>query len=229
MATYCLIHGAWHDGSCWESLAGVLEGHGHEALAPDLPFDDPTTGFEQRARPALEAIESAADPVIVVGHSMGSAYATLAAVARPGSLLILLCPRLGGVPVPAGAPARFREGFPFPADRPDGTSVWDPEAAIAAMYRRLPPETARTLARRLRPLAPPADEYPLARHPAIPTALVYAADDELFHPEWERFMAVKVLGVEPIEIPGGHFPMAEDPERLAGFLDRLAGDHAGPP
>jgi hypothetical protein len=35
-------------------------------------------------------------------------------------------------------------------------------------------------------------------------------------------MARELLGVEPIEIPGGHFPMVEDPERLADLLDRLA-------
>ena len=29
-------------------------------------------------------------------------------------------------------------------------------------------------------------------------------------------MAREVLGVEPIEIPGGHFPMAEDPEASPG-------------
>ena len=56
----------------------------------------------------------------------------------------------------------------------------------------------------------------------IRTALVYAADDELFEPAWERFMARELLGVEPIEIPGGHFPMVEDPDSLGELLDRLA-------
>jgi len=97
----------------------------------------------------------------------GSAYATLVAAARTGSLLVHLCPRLGG-------------------------------------------------------LAPPPGDYPLAGHPDVRTVLVYAADDEFFDPAWERFMAREALGVEPIEIPGGHFPMAEDPGALADLLDRLA-------
>jgi len=33
---------------------------------------------------------------------------------------------------------------------------------------------------------------------------------------------VRGFGIEPIEISGGHFPMAEDPEALADLLDRLA-------
>ena len=56
---------------------------------------------------------------------------------------------------------------------------------------------------------------------------IAAVDDEFFEPEWERFVAREMLGVEPIEIPGGHFPMAEDPEALAEVLDRLAREHAG--
>ena len=203
-----------------------LQARGHQALAPDLPLHDPSAGFEERARPALEGLDGAADPVVVVGHSMGSAYAMLVAVSRPGSLLVQLCPRLRELEPPPGAPDTFREGFPFPADRPDGTSVWDPEAAIRAMYSRLAPETARALAQRLRPMAQPPGEYPLPKRPVTPTVLVYAADDEFFPPAWERFMARERLGIEPIEIPGGHFPMAEDPDALAALLDRLAREHA---
>ena len=225
MASFCLIHGAWHDALCWEPLARCLQARGHDVVAPDLPLDDPQAGFEERARPGIEALDGASDPVVVVGHSMGSAYATLVAVARPGSLLVHLCPRLGGLEPPPGAPPTFREGFPFPPDREDGTSVWEADAAIAAMYPRLPLETARALVQRLRPMAPPPGEYPLPGYPDMPTELIYAVDDEFFEPAWERFMACELIGVEPIEIRGGHFPMLEDPDALADLLDRLASRH----
>jgi pimeloyl-ACP methyl ester carboxylesterase len=216
VATFCLLHGAWHDGSCWEPLVRSLEALGHESVAPDLPFHDPRTGFEDRVRPALEAIDGVADPVVVVGHSMASDYAPLVAAARPGSLLVHLCPGLGPL----------RKGFPFPAKRPDGTCVWEPQAAVDAMYRRLPPATARALAQRLRPMAPAAGERPAADFPELPRVVIYTADDELFDPASQRTLAREELGVEPIEIPGGHFPMAEDPDALAALLDRLAREHA---
>jgi pimeloyl-ACP methyl ester carboxylesterase len=41
-------------------------------------------------------------------------------------------------------------------------------------------------------------------------------------------MARELLGIEPIEIPGGHFPMVEDPVALADLLDRLAREHLQP-
>ncbi len=115
MATFCLLHGDWHDGACWDPLIGPLRARGHEAVAPDLPYDDPDAGFEGRVRPALAALEGVPGPAGVVGHSASSGYAAFVAEATPGSLLVHLCPRLGPFPPPAGAPAAFRAGFPFPA------------------------------------------------------------------------------------------------------------------
>ena len=194
-------------------------------MAPDLPLHDPAAGFDERIRPAIGQLDDAGEGIVVVGHSQGTAYSTLIAARQPASLLVHLCPRLGGFDEPPGAPARFREGFPFPPDRPDGTSVWDPDVAIGAMYGRLSPGLARELAGRLRPMAMSAEPYPLTRHPDVATALIYAADDEFFEPDWERFMARELVGVEPIEIPGGHFPMVENPETLADLLSGLAREH----
>lgn len=228
MATFCLIHGQWHDGSCWDAVVDALRERGHDAVAPDLPFDDPAASYADRARPALRAIEGAVDPIVVVGHSLGSAEAAIVAAEREPILLVHLCPRFGSFEPPPGAPEVFREGFPFPPRDAEGRGVWSPETAIAVMYGRLPVGTGRALAECLRPGAAAVGDYPLAEHPDVPTALVYALDDEFFTPEWERFVAREMLGVEPIEIPGGHFPMAEDPVALAEVLDRLASAAAAP-
>lgn len=191
---------------------------------PDLPLHDPGAGYEQRVGPALRALDGVRGRVVVVGHSLGSGYAPLIAAQREDCVLVHLCPRLGPFAPPSGAPEMLRPGVPFPPTRADGTSVWEPQVAISALYPRLPAATARELARRLRPLAAIEEPYPLASHPEVPTVLVYAAADEIFEPAWERFMASELLGVEPIEIPGGHFPMLEDPDGLAELLDRVARD-----
>jgi pimeloyl-ACP methyl ester carboxylesterase len=88
LATFCLLHGNWHEGSCWQPLIDCLEVRGHKAVAPDLPFDDPETTYADRIRPALEALENVSGPVVVVGHSMASGYAPLVAVEHPGALLV---------------------------------------------------------------------------------------------------------------------------------------------
>ena len=216
------MHGAWHEPSCWDELTPALKHRGHAVVVPDLPLQDPEAGFDERIRPALDALGDVDGPLAIVGHSQGTAYSSLVAAARPDALLVHLCPRLGGFEPPPGAPEMFRQGVPFPENRPDGTSAWDEEVAIKALYGRVPPPRANMLAGRLRPMAMAEGEYPLPAHPDNRTALIYAADDELFEPDWERFMARELLGVEPIEIPGGHFPMAEDPDALAEVLDHLA-------
>jgi pimeloyl-ACP methyl ester carboxylesterase len=222
MATFCLLHGNWHDGSCWDRLPPALAKRGHRALTPDLPLEDAATTWEERVRPALLALEDADGPVVVVGHSAASGYAAILAARGPAHLLVYLCPRLAEFDHPPGEPQVFRETLTLPPRRDDGALVWEPEDAMRQMYPRLEPEAARALAARLRPSAPPAGEFPLEGPPDLPTALVYAAEDEFFEPEYERFIASELLEVEPIEIPGGHFPRAEDPEQLAELFDRLA-------
>jgi pimeloyl-ACP methyl ester carboxylesterase len=221
VATFCLLHGAWHDPSCWKQVEERLQALGHDTRAPDLPLHDPTAGYEQRVQPAIDALNGVEDAVVVVGHSQSSALGPLVADATPVALIVHLCPRLGPFEAPPGGPSPFRKGLDMPPNRPDGTAAWEPEAAIRVMYPRLDPEDARALAGRLRPMAMPAGDYPLPGHPRLPTALLYAAEDEFFNPEWERFMARELLGVEPIELPGGHFAMVEDPDGLAAVLDRL--------
>jgi pimeloyl-ACP methyl ester carboxylesterase len=203
-------------------LVERLRARGHAAVAPDLPFDDPTATYAGRSQPALAALAEVAGPIVIVGHSVGSAEAAVVAAEHEPALLVYLCPRFGSFAPPPGAPPVFRKGFPFPAKDAEGRMVWEPEAAIAAMYPRLPSQTGRRLAERLRPGASPVGDYPLDQHPDVTTALIYARDDEFFTPEWERFVAHEMLAIEPIEIPGGHFPMIEDPAALAEILARLA-------
>jgi pimeloyl-ACP methyl ester carboxylesterase len=224
VATFCLIHGAWHEPSCWDELTPRLMERGHDVVVPDLPLQDPETGFDERIRPALDALDGVGGSLAIVGHSQGTAYSSLVAAAKPDALLVHLCPRLGGFAAPPGAPDMFRPGVPFPETGADGVSVWDEDVALTALYGRVPAPRAEMLAGRLRPMAMPQDDFPLDGPPRNRTVLIYAAEDELFAPAWERFMASELLGVEPIEIPTGHFPMAEDPGALAALLDHVASD-----
>jgi hypothetical protein len=39
MAHFLLLHGACHDGWCWDAVAPILQAAGHRTTAPDLPCD----------------------------------------------------------------------------------------------------------------------------------------------------------------------------------------------
>jgi len=72
MTTFALIHGGAHGGWCWELLVPELEAHGHNAVTPDLPFEE-DAGAKVWAETVIGALDEAGagDDVIVVGHSLG--------------------------------------------------------------------------------------------------------------------------------------------------------------
>jgi pimeloyl-ACP methyl ester carboxylesterase len=64
--------------------------------------------------------------------------------------------------------------------------------------------------------------YPLAEWPSVPCAYIVCRDDRVVLPDWQRRAARDVLGVEPIELDGGHEPMIARPAELASLLDQIA-------
>ena len=51
MATFVLVHGAWHGGWCWRRVVPLLRGVGHEVYAPTL------TGLGERAHLARPDVD----------------------------------------------------------------------------------------------------------------------------------------------------------------------------
>ena len=224
MTTFALVHGAWHDGSCWDLLAPLLRQRGHRVVAPDLPASDPDASFEDYATVVLDALGPDAEPFVLVGHSLGSDTIPLVAVRRAPERLVYLCPRLGGFTNrPPGEPRPFVNFRQLPPHL-DRISTWDPEEAVRVFYPPLDPAVARERAAHLVPQADVFNgQYPLADPPPrIPATMIYTADDPVFDPAWSRWAARELLGVEPIEMAGGHFPMLERPEELAVVLGALA-------
>src|SRR5256885_1003059 len=66
---------------------------------------------------------------------------------------------------------------------------------------------------------PSREPCPLDRWPDSELMSIVCTDDELVTPDWSRRIAREVLGVEPVELPGGHFPMLGVPTELAEALD----------
>src|SRR3954469_7979459 len=51
MATYVLVHGAWHGGWCWRKLTPLLRAAGHEVHTPTL------TGLGERVHLAHNGVD----------------------------------------------------------------------------------------------------------------------------------------------------------------------------
>ncbi len=231
MATFALVHGAGHGAWCWERLVPALEVRGHTAIAMDLPCDDPAAGCVRYAEVVATVLPPVAD-LVVVGHSLGGLTIPLVATRRPVRMLVFLCaliPVFGQSLLDqlAADPGIYHDALrthPGRVTGPDG-STWfrDAAAAQAVFYQDCPSEDARWAFARLRPQAsaPRREPCPLVAWPPAARAYVLARDDRAVSPAWSRSAARARLGVDPIELEGGHSPFLARPGELAGVLDRL--------
>ena len=212
MATFCLIHGAWHGGWAWDALSAELQTRGHEVVAPDLPCDDTTAGVVEYAAVARTALGGDED-AIVVGHSLGGLTIPLV----PARLRVFLCALVAGT----GGTDVFVPGFGASRTRDELGRSYYPDSADAARELQYPPSLA-SLAAKLRPQAPVEVSTPYVADG--PTAYVVCTSDAAIRPDWQRRLARDVLGVEPIELASGHSPMLSCPHELADVLDALVVD-----
>jgi len=96
MATYVLIHGAWHGSWCWDKVVHLLKGKGHKVEAPDLPGHgkDPTliqkVSLQAYVDRVCKVLDAQSEPVVLVGHSMGGIVISQAAEYRPERIKTLI-------------------------------------------------------------------------------------------------------------------------------------------
>ena len=229
MSIFALVHGAWHGPWCWDRLAPLLRERGHEVVVPDLPSEDTDLGLDDYAD-AIEAELGDAKDVILVPHSLGGLVGPVVARRRPLRALVYLC---GLVPEPG---LSFGEQVSV-AEEPiltisggreldeQGRSHWpDPEATARIMYPDLDPEDASWAFERLRSQAQKSQgERSPEPPPGLRAESIVGMEDRLVSPDWSRRVARERLGIEPIEIPTGHFPMITHPELLAERLTPARG------
>jgi pimeloyl-ACP methyl ester carboxylesterase len=208
VATFGLVHGAWHGGWAWEPLRAELEARGHRVVAPDLPCEDCDAGIEEYAAVVRAALDGA-DDAIVVGHSLGGLTIPLV----PARLRVFLCALVPG----ASQEHAFVAGFGDARIRDELGRSYYPDAADAARELQYPPDMASLASKLRRQARVEPVETPLRGA----AAYVVCAHDASIRPDWQRRVARDVVGVEPIELQSGHSPMLTVPGELADALESL--------
>src|SRR5262245_43101512 len=127
MATFALVHGAWHGAWCWERVIPLLQQAGHDVVAQDLPSDDGSADFDAYADTVCAALRGY-DDVVLVAHSLAGSTAALVATRNPVRHLVYLCtavpePGMGLVDQWQAQPdmvgAEFAEGWLQALTEPD--------------------------------------------------------------------------------------------------------------
>jgi pimeloyl-ACP methyl ester carboxylesterase len=211
MATYVLIHGAGDSAFYWHLLVPELRARGHDVVAMDLPCDDESAGLWQYADAVVEAIGDRRE-LILVAHSAGSFTAPLVCERVPVELMVLVA---GMIPLPGERGENWSAATGFdsaPRERPAGD---DSEEAV--FYHDVPPDLAAEAMRHGRPQSstPGLEPWPLDAWPDVPTSFVVCRDDRFFPAGWLRSVVSERLGIEPVEVPGGHCAFLSQPRALA--------------
>jgi pimeloyl-ACP methyl ester carboxylesterase len=230
MATYVLVHGAWHGGWCWRRVRAALEANGAHVHTPTL------TGLGERAHLASRDIglethvadvvgvieaEDLAD-IVLVGHSYGGIVVTAAAdrvAARVARLVYL------DAVVPADGqglfdrtPPQFRERFEEQA-RIAGDGWLVPTSIASAQYLGLSAEDD------VRWVLPKLTPHPIrtcreavrlgARFPQMPRTYINCIGDKpLGQPR-----TLQAEGIEDYhELRTGHDAMVTAPRDVAALL-----------
>jgi pimeloyl-ACP methyl ester carboxylesterase len=215
MTTFVCIHGAGGRGSYWDLVAAELAPRGHEVVAMDLPCDE-EVGLAAQVDAVLDAIGGRRGDIVLVAQSLGGFIAPLVATRIPVDEIVLLAAMV-----------------PRPGET--GGEWWAATGhAEAVAAQGLPDESPETLFTHDVPLdvleaaGPPRDQtgtileepWPLAAWPDVPTRFLLCRDDRFFPAAWLRDVVVDRLGIEPVEIPGGHCAFLSQPRAVADALVR---------
>jgi pimeloyl-ACP methyl ester carboxylesterase len=241
LATFVLVHGAWHGAWCWRRVSPLLRAAGHDVHAVTL------TGLGERAHLLSREVRLAthiADVVgvivaeeladaILVGHSYGGIVITGTADRlqreRPGALQQLVYVD-GTQPLPgqswssAHAPEVVAARVAA-AEKSGGVSLPVPDAAFFGITD---PADREWVNRRMtpHPFGPYLDalDYDRARVDALPRTFIDCTEPAFANIAPMRRRVRTEPGWKVVEIATGHDAMVTAPRELAdALLDCVAG------
>jgi pimeloyl-ACP methyl ester carboxylesterase len=224
MATYVLIHGAWHGAWCWEYLKAELEKEGHKVITPNLPIDTSATLVDY-ADLVIKEIGEADDP-IVIGHSMAGLLLPVIAEKTFVRRLVYLCGvlRRAGQSLEQDHQAGVNPGLIIPGfenvktDEGEGFSSLKKEA-IPFFYDDCTSEIQEWAFSKLRKQHSYwNEENPQKEWSEASVSAIICTEDKAINPAWSEQVAKDWLEVTPITLPGSHSPFLSRPKELAEIL-----------
>jgi len=222
---YFVIHSRGQGPEGYKLLAQELERRGHRVVVPALRVDRTDEGLAWHTDTLVEAREQCGfqpQDVIIVGHSAGGMYLPLVAERWPPRRMVFLAaviPRPG-----VSIMDQFRSDASMMNPAWIGKNPMDDEVALEFTLHDCPPErlnwalSTRVLFYAERGMQEPC---PLKSWPSVPASYISCADDRTITPAWQRKAAREFLGVEPLELPGGHCPNVSRPQALADVLESI--------
>lgn len=239
MATFVMVHGAWHGGWCFDALRAPLAAAGHVMIAPDLPGMGGSDAELAAVTLAgwgdfvADICRSSAPPVVLVGHSRGGLVISQAAEAAPEAIgaLVYVCAML----MPSGVTRAEwkKQAEPNPAfeaiirPHPSGHATTIDQGAAPAIFAQMSPiADAVAAAARLvaEPSAPRLQPLALtdARYGRVPRHYIECLHDRTIPIADQRAMQALQPCASVTALEADHSPFLSAPQALADALLSIA-------
>ena len=215
-----LVHGAWADGSCWETVIQRLQAAGYDVTAPQFPE---TSLADDVARLRL-VLNRQDGPTVVVGHSYGGQIMTALGADAPHVIALVYIAAFGldegesigallasGPPTPALAHLDIDEhGFAWlPKDDFVHHFAGDVDSVRAqVMFAVQQPLSTSTL----------GDVMGVPAWKSLPSWYMVAGNDEAIPPDAERSFA-KRMGATTVEVQSSHVAMVSHPDDVVALIE----------
>jgi Alpha/beta hydrolase family len=217
--TFVLIPGAGGTAWYWHRVVPLLRQAGHEAIAVDLPGDDPAAGLPEYTELVVGATRGR-DHVVLVAQSLGGFTAPLVAAKIPVDSVIFVNAM---IPRPGETPGGWWDNTGWAQARVAAARQggYDTEFDLAVYFLHdVPPEVAAAGEPYQRPEADAVfgSVCDFTAWPPIPIRAVAGADDRFFPAGFQQALARDRLGVAADVLPGGHLIALAQPGGLASYL-----------
>ena len=245
MAVYVLVHGSWLSAFCWDKIVPALEKCGHTVLAVDLPGHGdsqlPLKGQDIHTYSAYlaDVLRTCAEPVILVGHSMGGMPISETAALVPEKVkklvyLAAFLPKDGQAchskdgssaveQVDWYAMAAADIGVVLSADQE--AMFLEDRFACPALYNDLPESEGLEYCKKngWEPIAAPYTNVRLNEaFDRIPKCYIKTLRDNILLPKLQEQMLAATPVDEIYEIDAGHSPYFSKPEEVTEILLKMA-------
>jgi len=224
MSDVLLIHGACHGAWCWDGVASHLSESGHRPIAVDLPCDDPKSGLAEYTDAAVASLPTAPDDLIVVGHSLGALTAAVVANRVKTRRLVFLAGIIGSPGLSLADLATVdvkRDGHLSKKDLEydNGLFRFSRAGAMRVLFHDCDPDAAEAAVAKLRFQKSQWKEVAdFQDWRAEEIVSVVCAEDRVINPSWGRHVSKERLGVDAVELAGGHSPWLSQPAEVARIL-----------
>jgi pimeloyl-ACP methyl ester carboxylesterase len=225
VATYVLVHGAWHGSWEWDEVARILEGEGHRVIAVDLP----RTTLDDNVATVRAAVEAVPEPVLLVGRSAGGMWITQTAELVPERVAKLVYVA-AFLPADGQALNDLAAGDVAPSnlvvDEQTGTAVVAEAAHREGSYGECTDEVAAAASARRVPEALVQFSSPVRITEegagSVPRVYVECLRDRAIAIERQRAMQAARPCLQVLTIDTDHSPALSRPRELADRLLSLA-------